>query len=199
MEFWVGNLRYLASIGVVGLLLAISGCQSGGGFPDFGLGSDDKKDAEDKPDDRISQVDLRAYCPRVRLREGTAFYNTYKKVRRGEEEEIPDNVIYQASISDVTRSCNYDNGLLNMNIAVAGRVVPGPKAEVGTITMPIRVAVVRGEEVLYSELHQYQVAIDSSTGAIQFVFTDPNVSIPAPTAANLLVFAGYDEGPPKRQ
>ena len=61
--------------------------------------------------------------------------------------------------------------------------------------MPIRVAVIRGDEVLYSQLHDYEVAINSVTGATQFVFSDPNVSIPAPTAANLLVFAGYDEGP----
>ncbi|MEX0344918.1 MAG: hypothetical protein AB3N20_08350 [Rhizobiaceae bacterium] len=194
----MGNLRFLASLCVVAAFLAISGCQ-GGGFPDLGLGSNDKEEAEEKPDERVSQTDLRAYCPRVRLREGTAFFNKYKKVRRGEEERVADNVIYQASISAVTRSCRYENGQLNMNIAVAGRVVPGPKAEVGTITMPIRVAVVRGEEVLYTELHQYQVVIDSLTGAIQFVFNDPNVSLPAPTAANLLVFAGYDEGPPKQQ
>ncbi len=199
MEFRLNNRRILPIFGAFAVALTLAGCQSGGGFPDLGLGSKDKKEAADKPDDRIDQVDLRAYCPRVRLREGTAFFNTYKKVRRGEEEKNPDNIIYQASISDVTRGCKYENGQLNMNIAVAGRVVPGPLGEPGSVTMPIRVVVVRGEEVLYSELHQYQVAINSLTGATQFVFNDPNVSIPAPSAANLLVFAGYDEGPPKRQ
>lgn len=195
MEFQLGNRGFLPVIGVFTLILAVAGCQSGG-FPDFGLGS---KKEEEKPDERVSQVDLRAYCPRVRLREGTAYYNTYKKMRRGEEEKNADNVIYQASISNVTRSCKYENGLLNMNVAVAGRVVPGPQGVAGSVTMPIRVAVVRGEEVLYSELHQYQLAINSITGATQFVFNDPNVSIPAPSSANLLVFAGYDEGPPERQ
>lgn len=199
MEFRLGNLRILPFFGVFALVLGLSACQSGNGFqfPDLGLGSDEEKQAEEKPDERISQVDLRAYCPRVRLREGTAFFNTYKKVRRGEEERNPDNIIFQASISDVTRSCNYENGLLNMNVAVAGRVVPGPQGAAGTVTMPIRVAVIRGEEVLYSQLHRYELAINSVTGATQFVFSDPNVSIPAPSAANLLVFAGYDEGPPK--
>ena len=199
MEFRLNNRRIFPIFGIFAVVLALAGCQSGSGFPDLGLGSKDKKEAADKPDERVSQVDLRAYCPRVRLREGTAFFNTYKKVRRGEEERNPDNIIYQASISEVTRSCRYENGLLNMNIAVAGRVVPGPQGAPGSATMPIRVAVVRGEEVLYSQLHDYQVAINSITGATQFVFNDPNVSIPAPSAANLLVFAGYDEGPPKRQ
>lgn len=174
--------------------MAIAGCQSGIKLPDLGLGSNNDSKAEAKEDDRIGADDLRAYCPRVRLRDGTTFYNTYAKVRRGEEEETPDNVVYQASVSDATRSCRYENGLLNMNIALAGRVIPGPKGEVGTVTVPIRVAVIRGDEVLYSELHRYQVSINSTTGPTQFVFTDPNVSIPAPTAANLLVFAGFDQG-----
>lgn len=186
--------RFLPRFGALMLVLVLAGCQSGGGFPDLGLGGSKEKE-EEKPDERISQVDLRAYCPRVRLREGTAFFNTYKKVRRGEEEKTADNVIYQASISDVTRSCNYENGLLNMNVAVAGKIVPGPQGSAGAVTMPIRVAVIRGDEVLYSELHRYEVSINSITGATQFVFNDPNVSIPAPSAANLLVFAGYDEGP----
>ncbi len=194
----MANRGFLSLFGVFAIALTVAGCQSGegGGFPGFGLGQEKK---EEKPDDRISQVDLRAYCPRVRLREGTAYYNTYKKVRRGEEEKNPDNIIYQASISDVTRSCRYEDGLLNMTVAVAGRVVPGPQGTAGAVTMPIRVVVLRGEEVLYSQLHQYQVAIDSPTGATQFVFSDPAVSLPAPDAANILVFAGYDEGPPKRQ
>ena len=191
----MGTLRFF---GLVVLVAAMAGCQSGGGFPGLGLGSNDEKEAGKKPDDRISQVDLRAYCPRVRLRQGTAFHNTYQRVR-GEEERNPDNIVYQASISDVTRSCRYENGLLNMNIAVAGRVVPGPKAETGAITMPIRIAVVRGEEVLYSELHRHRAVIDGAVGATQFVFNDPDVSLPVPAAANLLVFAGYDEGPPERR
>ncbi len=200
MEFQLAKRGFLPVIGIFSLVLAIAGCQSGngGGFPDFGLGSKKEEKKQEEVDNRVSEQDLRAYCPRINLREGTAFYNTYAKVRRGEEEKNPDNIIYQASISDVNRSCRYENGFLNMNVAVAGRVVTGPKGETGTITMPIRVVVVRGDEVLYSELHKYQVVIDSLTGATQFVFSDPNVSVPAPTAANLLVFAGYDEGPPKR-
>ncbi|MEZ5810760.1 MAG: hypothetical protein R3D45_05020 [Rhizobiaceae bacterium] len=181
------------------LLFTLAACQSGDGgfkFPDLGLGPDKKSE---EPDNRVSETDLRAYCPSIRLREGTAFYNTYQRVRRGEEQKTADNIIYQASITDVTRSCRYENGLLNMTVAVAGRVVPGPKGEAGAIAMPIRVVVVRGDEVLYSELHKYQVSINSLTGATRFVFSDPNVSVPAPTAANLLVFAGYDEGPTGRK
>jgi hypothetical protein len=53
--------------------------------------------------------------------------------------------------------------------------------------------VVRGEEVLYSRLHQYQTSIAALSPATQFVFKDPDVSIPVPTARNIEIFVGFDE------
>jgi hypothetical protein len=35
-------------------------------------------------------------------------------------------------------------------------------------------------------------------GATQFVFSDPAVSIPRPSTRSVVVYAGYDEGPPKK-
>ena len=144
---------------------------------------------------RITDVELRAYCPKVDLREGTAFYRTYEK--GGKETADDSKVIYQAALAETSRDCKYANGTLTMTVAVAGRVVPGPKGKAGTITMPIRVAVTRGEEVLYSKLSQQQVQIAES-GATQFVFSDTEVSFPQPTSRNITVFVGYDEGPPAK-
>ncbi len=87
----------------------------------------------------------------------------------------PAKIIYQASITDVTRDCSRANGQLTMKIAVAGKVVPGPMFAPGTITMPIRIAVMHGTEVLYSQMHPYQVQVTDPSAATQFVFTDPNV------------------------
>jgi hypothetical protein len=145
---------------------------------------------------RITDVELRAYCPKVDLREGTAYYRTYEK--GGKETEDPSLVIYQAALAETSRDCKYSNGMLTMTVAAAGRVVPGPKGKGGTITMPIRVAVTRGDEVLYSKLSTQDVQI-AETGATQFVFTDNQVTFPQPTSRNIQVFVGYDEGPPVKQ
>jgi len=107
------------------------------------------------------------------------------------------NIIYQASISDVTRDCSRADGQLTMKIAVAGKIVPGPKFTPGTITMPIRTAVMHGTDVLYSQIHQYQVQVTDPSVATQFVFTDSNVVVPAPTAQDYQAYAGYDETTPK--
>lgn len=143
------------------------------------------------PRETITSEELRGYCPRVSLQSGTAFYNSYERGGEGD----PEKIVYQASIADLTRSCAYGAGTMTVTVAAAGKVVPGPVAKDGTVTLPIRVALVRGEEVLYSQLHQYQVQIAATSPATQFIFTDPNATIPTPDAANVQVLVGFDEGP----
>jgi hypothetical protein len=197
MAFVARKMRITASGAALGALLALAGCQSGGGLGSLGLGGWGGQKAEPAapPADKVTADELRAYCPRVTLRSGTAFYSTYERGGEGDK----DRIVYQASVTDVTRSCEYTGGMLNMAVAAAGRVVPGPVAKDGTITMPIRVAVVRGEEVLYSKLHQYQTSIAALSPATQFVFKDASVSIPVPTARNIEVYVGFDETPQKKK
>ncbi|AHA99882.1 MULTISPECIES: hypothetical protein [Brucella] len=140
---------------------------------------------------RISETELRAYCPSVSLRDGTAFFNTYEK---GGDKD-PERVIYQAALTDTTRSCQYGNGTLTMDIAGAGKVVPGPKYKTGTIVMPIRVAIRQGDQVVYSKLHKQRVSITNPDTATQFVFNDKGVTIPMPDKQNVQIFIGFDEGP----
>jgi hypothetical protein len=144
-----------------------------------------------RTDTRITEDELRGYCPQVILRENTGYYNTYTN----KEEKSPDDVIYQASIGEVTRSCSQANGVLNMKVAAAGRVVAGPKGKNGTITMPIRVAVLEGSNVVYSQLTQHKVQIDTAAGATQFLVADENVSVPIAPGTRYRVYVGYDEGP----
>lgn len=183
--------RFVAGIMLAGFMLVAAGCQSDDGGGVFGVGSSQQTQQQEK----VLASELLAYCPRVSLRSGTAFFNTYAK--GGEDDKS--KIIYQASISDVTRTCSRADGMLTMKVAVAGRVVPGPLGTPGTVTMPIRIVVLQGADVLYSQLSNHQVTIASTAAATQFVFTDPNVTVPIPAEASLQVFAGYDEGPPKKK
>ena len=174
---------FFRGFALAGFMFAVAGCQSSdsggavaGGKP---------------PEGKVLESELRAYCPRITLREGTAVFKTYAK---GGEED-PTKLVYQASISDVTRSCSRAGGTLTINVAVAGKVVPGPAGKAGPVTLPIRIVILRGEEILYSQLHKHQVAVGNTS--TQWIFSHPNVSIPIPAEQNLEVFAGFDEGPPK--
>lgn len=206
MVFRAFNGRFFAGVALSGLMLAVAGCQSG----DKGVLGIGANGQPGEPDTRVKASDLLAYCPAITLRDGTAYFNTYakggRKMKKDEAEEglteTADNsadVVYQAAITDVTRDCSRGGGQLTMKVAVAGKVVPGPKGSAGAITMPIRVAVVHGSQVLYSQLHQYKVQVADMSAATQFVFNDPNVVIPEPSDKNYQVFVGYDEGPPAKK
>jgi hypothetical protein len=217
MGFRSFNRRFVAGLALTGFMLAAAGCQSSdNGVLGLGFG---KKDPTPPPpaDPKVLASQLQAYCPKVTVRDGTAFFNTYAKAapapkkKKGptapDAQPAPDtaaapaddslNIIYQASVTDVTRDCSRANGSLSMKIAVAGKIVPGPKFSPGTITMPIRIAVMHGADVLYSQLHQYQVQVTDPSVATQFVFTDSNVVVPEPSAQDYQAYAGYDETTPK--
>ena len=165
-------------------LLAVAGCQSTDTAGVLNPGGDEAAQA------KITQDELRAFCPRATLREGTAYFSNYRKGG----EEAPEKLVYRASISDITRACNYAGPTMTVNVAVAGRVVPGAASTGGTITLPIRVVAIQGEEVVYSQLYNHQVTL-AAAGATQFVFNDPNVVVPQTGQRNIQVFAGFDEGP----
>lgn len=176
-------------------MLAAAGCQSGDTSRTLDTAGQTQPAEQAKPaEPKVTEAELRGYCPRVTLRDGTAFFNTY--ARGGQDD--PTKVIYQASISDVSRSCATSGDTMTMKVAVAGRVVPGPAFSPGTITMPIRVVVTHGDEVLYSQLHKHQVSVADPSAATQFLFNDPNVSFVLPADRRVEVFAGYDEGPQRK-
>jgi len=104
-------------------------------------------------------------------------------------------LIYQAAITDTTRACQYGDGTITIDVAAAGKVVPGPKYRSGTVSMPIRVAVVEGDKVLYSKLHRQSVTTNNDGVATQFVFNDKAISFPTPSKQNVEIFVGFDEGP----
>jgi hypothetical protein len=206
MAFRSFSSRFVAALIVPGFMLAVTGCQSNdGGIAGVGGSTT----APPPPVDKVKQSDLTGYCPKVSLRDGTAYFNTYGKAPKAKTAAAGDDaaasdttqqndsgsIIYQAAITDVTRDCTHSNGSLIMNVAVAGKVVPGPLGKAGTITMPIRVVVAQGDKVLYSQLHQYQVRITDLSAATQFVYKENNVTVP--DASPYQVFVGYDEGPAK--
>jgi len=179
--------------GLSGLLLlgalALAGCQSGAS--DSGIAGVDAT-APPPPDGKITQSELTAFCPTISIREGTAAYNTYAK---GGDQD-PTQIIYQASIADATRQCNRSDGQMAINVAIAGRVVPGPLGQAGAITMPIRVAVTVGGQVAFSELYNHQATVDGSA-ASQFLFKPPLITIPIPPDRGARIYVGFDEGPGK--
>ena len=139
--------------------------------------------------------DPRAFCPKTVIREGTETFNVYAKDVKAEDEGSSQNIRYRASISEIVRECNSAGPFLNIKVGVKGRYLSGPKGETGAFTIPLRIAVVRGEEVLYSQLHQIPAEIIPGRANVAFAYVDGDISIPKPDKPNVQIFVGFDEGP----
>lgn len=192
--------RFVAGLALGGLLLAVAGCQSGdsggssgsnsGGFLGFG----GTKQPPQAQEGKVLASELRAFCPRVIVREPEGYINRYAKGGDGDATKLS----YQASIMESTRSCSRATGMLAMQVAVAGRIVPGPAGAPATVTLPIKVSVVRSDgEVIYSQVHNQQVGL-AGAQVQQFLYNDTNVVIPIPADGTVQVFAGFDV-PKKKQ
>ena len=116
MLFCSSNSRFFTGSALVGLMLAVAGCQSSDGV--LGLGDNKAvKPATSTDTGKVTASSLRAYCPKVTLRDGTAYYNTYGRGGRKaasddsgdpltqDDQNNSSNIIYQAAITNVTRDC----------------------------------------------------------------------------------------------
>lgn len=131
------------------------------------------------------------FCPSVAFREGTTFFRTYERGGDGD----PSRVTYQASLAEATRQCRLVDGQLVVNVVAAGRLAAGPKGGPGSLTMPIRVAVVEGDRVLYSQLKRQAATLEGGAATTQFLFSDPDIVLPADVDRRSQIYVGFDEGP----
>ena len=154
--------------------------------------ADDNSDIPDRRDD------LRAFCPPTVIREGTEVFRTYEAGVKKTDPDAARSLRFQSTITRVARECNYTRTTLGMKVGVKGQVINGPTGATGSINVPIRVAIANPstKQVVYSQLHQVQVSIDQGRTNAQFQFVDSQIDIPVPEKRDLVVFVGFDEGPP---
>lgn len=185
-------LRY--GKGLAGLAaLALAGCNATGGAKiDNALGG-----LQGAPATQVAEAqDLRAYCPKTAIRSGTEKLDLYPPAGKKGEPPAPQTLRFRATITEVVRECNYAGDFLNMRVGVAGRVISGPAGETGPLTLPVRIAITQGGELIYSQLHEVPANIEPGRTNAQFTFVDSAISFLKPTAENVVVQVGFDDAPP---
>lgn len=136
---------------------------------------------------------VQATCPPITILDGTAV----RRVYAGGAKDDPSKLVYQASLSDTTRSCSMSDATLTVNVLAQGRLVPGPLSKPGRVTLPIRVTVKDGDGEIFSQVTNFPVDLPAGAAGTQFIFNNPNVAIPnAPGGASRQtnVFISFDEG-----
>ena len=161
----------------------------------LGLSNNQTEVAEAKPDNNTGN--LRAFCPRTIIRGGTETHRTFEGGVKKDDPGALNSLAFQSTITEVARECNYSPSNLNMKVGIKGRVINGPTGLTGTINVPVRVAIATtANDVVYSQLHQVPVTIPEGGSNAFFSYVDNQINIPVPDKPNLVVFVGFDEGPP---
>jgi len=168
------------------LLAVLAGCNAGN--PGAALGSGTVAPA-------ASPVGVvQGTCPAITLRDGTASFRTY--ARGGQDD--PAKVVYQASLVETTRACTRSETAMTITVMVQGRLVAGPLGTAGTLSMPMRVEVTVGEQVLYSEVSKFDASLADVGQATQFVFTK-NVTVPSGISNFAKVYVGFEQASSKKK
>ena len=136
----------------------------------------------------VDVAELRAYCPQVILESSGAVWSQFEPGGEGDAARL----IQRTTIADTTRACTYSSDAITVNVAAAGRLVPGPVGRPGQVTVPIMVEARRGGEIVYSNRVDYPVQVADTAGATQFVYNDPAVLIPQAGAQETRIFVRLD-------
>ena len=127
-------------------------------------------------------------CPPIRIRPGSEAMFYYGGSRVGSASALQ----YQGVIDETSRNCVVSNGLITVNMGVVGRVLLGPAGDQSTVNAPIRFAVERDGQAVYSEKYTIPVAIAPPAQSAEFVKVVDNVAIPYLGGEEITIWVGFD-------
>ncbi|OAV56946.1 hypothetical protein A6U98_03355 [Rhizobium sp. WYCCWR10014] len=132
-------------------------------------------------------------CPQIFMRDQDAIFRTYAKGKKDD----PQQIVYQASFGDYTRQCTLNDTNLTMTVVAQLRLITGPAGTPGPVTLPIRISVIDGETVLYSEVTKFATEIPAGAPGTQVIFRKDGITMPVGSGALVRVNIGFDTQPAK--
>ncbi|WP_240232444.1 hypothetical protein [Devosia lacusdianchii] len=127
-------------------------------------------------------------CPPIRVRPGSEAMFYYGGGRTGDAKALQ----YQGVIDESSRNCVVSNGLITVNMGVVGRVLLGPQGNQTSVNAPIRFAVERDGQAVFSEKYTIPVAIAAPARSAEFVKVIENVAIPYLGGEEITIWVGFD-------
>jgi hypothetical protein len=127
-------------------------------------------------------------CPPIKVRVGGEAMFYYGGGRTGDARSLQ----YQGVIDEVTRNCVVSNGLITVNMGASGRVLLGPAGKQTSVNVPIRFAVERDGQAIFSEKYTIPVAITPPAQSNEFVKVVQNVAIPYLGGETITIWVGFD-------
>lgn len=184
-------LRFSAAFGAAALL---AGCSMGGLFGNGNAAQNQQLQNATATPAAVAQAQTNALpaiatqCPPIRVRPGSEAMFYYGNGRTGD----PKALQYQGVIDESSRNCVVSNGLITVNMGVVGRVLLGPQGNQSSVNAPIRFAVERDGQAIFSEKYTIPVAITAPARTAEFVKVIENVAIPYLGGEEITIWVGFD-------
>jgi hypothetical protein len=127
-------------------------------------------------------------CPPIKVRPGSEAMFYYGGGRTGDARALQ----YQGVIDETSRNCVVSNGLITVNMGVVGRVLLGPQGNQSSVNAPVRFAVERDGQAIFSEKYTIPVAIAAPARSAEFVKVIENVQVPYLGGEDITIWVGFD-------
>jgi hypothetical protein len=141
-----------------------------------------------------TQASIDFDCPNVDYRQGAATLS----VNDSKAENPALSLKYQASFVKTARECDVRGDMVTMRVGVQGRVVVGPAGGPGTVTVPLRYALVReGIEprTIWTKLFVLNVPVPNTQLNVPFTHIEEEMTVPVPPPSELsayVIYIGFD-------
>jgi hypothetical protein len=184
-------IRVVASAGLAALL---AGCSMGSMFGGGSTASSANLQNATATPAAVAQAQTNALpaiatqCPPIKVRLGGEAMFYYGGGRTGD----PKALQYQGVIDETTRNCVVSNGLITVNMGVSGRVLLGPAGTQSSVNAPIRFAVERDGQAIFSEKYTIPVAVTPPAQSAEFVKVVENVAVPYLGGETITIWVGFD-------
>lgn len=178
---------------LAGLAVLLAGCSMGSMFGGGTAASADLQNATATPQ-AVAEAQTNALpviateCPPIKVRLGGEAMYYYGNGRVGD----PKALQYQGVIDETSRNCVVSNGQITVNMGVTGRVLLGPAGSQTSINAPIRFAVERDGQAIFSEKYTLAVAVTPPAQTTEFVKVVENVTIPYLGGESITIWVGFD-------
>lgn len=180
-------------IGAGAMTVLLAGCSMGGLMGGGAASSPSLQNATATPE-AVSQAQTNALpviateCPPIKVRLGGEAMYYYGGGRPGDANALQ----YQGVIDETSRNCVVANGRITVNMGVTGRVLLGPAGSQSSVNAPIRFAVERDGQAIFSEKYTVPVAITPPAQTAEFVKVVENVTIPYLGGETITIWVGFD-------
>jgi hypothetical protein len=138
-------------------------------------------------------------CPGVEIRQGASTFAQSAQ----DNGSAALSVRYQANFIRSARSCALHGPNVSMKVGVEGRLILGPAGEPGTVTLPVRLALVREgvqPKTIWTKFYSVPVTVSPGQSNVTFTHVEEDLSFPMPPGNELdqyVIYVGFDpEGAP---